>query len=238
MKKRRIRYIVLTGFVFFIGAAAAIGYWQRNNIRAFILATTSDRQTLEEKQEDLSQKREELLSQFGVEPGKPSQEAPRPESEGPGEKDAPQSPQAPEETERPSTDVRPDDPASPSETDEETEQSNAVIRTCIVQLQTLEDSYLKELEQVMESAKREFRSLPEEEKTTANKKSIVEAKVSLLSAMEKECDAKVEEQLALIQKELDRQGRKDDLVSEIRAFYQETKATWKAMRLTELKKTL
>ena len=173
-----------------------------------------------------------------MEPGKPSQEAPRPESEGPGEKDAPQSPQAPEETERPSTDVRPDDPASPSETDEETEQSNAVIRTCIVQLQTLEDSYLKELEQVMESAKREFRSLPEEEKTTANKKSIVKAKVSLLSAMEKECDAKVEEQLALIQKELDRQGRKDDLVSEIRAFYQETKTTWKAMRLTELKKTL
>ncbi len=85
----------------------------------------------------------------------------------------------------------------------------------------------------MAATEAEFQALPAEEQTTENKLALVDSKYEVLSAMEKACDAQVEELLAVIAKAQLVLGN-TDLVNEIRSFYSESKATWKADYMTRL----
>ena len=87
---------------------------------------------------------------------------------------------------------------------------------------------------MVESTKKEFWSLPKDQQVTSNKMEIVRAKMDDLIAQEKACDAEVEAILSDIQDVLKRQGKSTELVNEIRTYYEESKATWKAAKMTEL----
>lgn len=100
-------------------------------------------------------------------------------------------------------------------------------------LYAVQDSYLASLEGLVAETEAEFLALPAEEQTTENKLALVDSKYEVISAMENSCDAQVEELLAVIAKAQLVLGN-TDLVNEIRSFYAESKATWKADYMTRL----
>ena len=72
----------------------------------------------------------------------------------------------------------------------------------------LEDQYLSELDQIVESTKTEFWSLPKEEQTKKNKLQLVQTKMSQLVEAEKQCDNEVEQILSAIQQVLCKRKRR------------------------------
>ena len=87
---------------------------------------------------------------------------------------------------------------------------------------------------MVESTKKEFWSLPKDQQVNEKKMAIVKSKMNDLIAQEKACDAEVETILSNIDDVLKRQGKSNDLVNSIRSYYEESKATWKAAKMTEL----
>ena len=248
MKKRRVKYWVLAIVVVIIAAIAALAYWQKNNITALYMAVSSDEESIQKKEEDLQNRREELFANLGLNPS--GTQTGSGDTEEPTDEAAVQSPtvtptgsgsveDTPPPTQTPAAENSSEPSSEPEEESESesAESSNAIIEESVAKLFELENSYMEQLDQIVADTKAEFAALPREEKTAANKKRLIEEKVSLLSSMEKECDAKVEELLSVISDELKKQGQPEDTVDEIRDIYEDTKATWKAKCLTELQKS-
>lgn len=124
---------------------------------------------------------------------------------------------------------------TPASQDALTQEEEAQIASdaALEELYVVQDSYLASLEGLVAATEAEFQALPAEEQTTENKLALVDSKYEVLSAMEKACDAQVEELLAVIAKAQLVLGN-TDLVNEIRSFYSESKATWKADYMTRL----
>ena len=257
-KKRRIcRAIVIVAAVIVIGIAW-FGIVQRNNIRALYLAATSDTETLKQNQEERDKKREELLQQYGLTrpdishagegDGEKNQGASEQEEELPVEDDAeaPQNPSSGSASE-PNEQLpvednaeAPQDPSSgsasapASDPNPDDSQLQLQLQEYINQLYQVEARYMEFLDEMVEATKREFWSLPHDQQNSENKMKLVSSKLDELIAQENACDAEVESILSGIQDILEEQGNSTALVDEIRAYYEDSKATWKASKMTEL----
>lgn len=236
IKKRKLAAVVGTTLTILIVGIIAVGIWQRNNIKALWIALNEDTETIAEKQEQQKAKRQEILEKYEIEIV-PNEEI---LASGNGIDIQAIIDEIQQGTEAAKNDESGSGTAVAGEEDEpnadmETTGKEA-IQKYIVALYALEDQYLSELDQIVESTKTEFWSLPKEEQTKKNKLQLVQTKMSQLVEAEKQCDNEVEQILSAIQQVLYKQNEDNTLVEEIRAAYEDSKATWKAACLTELYK--
>ena len=114
------------------------------------------------------------------------------------------------------------------------EKAQAEIQGYVNQLYQVEDKFLARLDEIIAQTKQEYKDLPAAQRTQKKKISLVQSKMSILLAEESKCDAEVEAILANIQATQKKYGQSNDLVSQIRAYYEDSKANWKAAKMTEL----
>ena len=124
--------------------------------------------------------------------------------------------------------------AAGQESDQGTDPLQAELQGYINQLYQVEARYQQFLDEMVESTKKEFWSLPKDQQVKEKKMEIVKSKMNDLIAQENACDAEVETILANMEDVLKRQGKSNDLVNSIRSYYEESKASWKAAKMTEL----
>lgn len=228
-KKHPIRRIVL-GICLILVLAALVCIWQRNNIKALWLTLTADEQSLAEQQEKQENSRQELLDKYEI--GDIS-EYEFPEQD--GELDIPAFLESTEQNvTKPDTPGAAVSPEAEGTNTEANPENSPIIQQCVAALYALESQYMNKLNGIIEETKSEYRALPKEEQTKSNKRALVQSKMGVLLAAESQCDSEVEMLLQRIQQELDSQGSKSGLVSEIRQAYKDRKATWKASCLTAL----
>lgn len=187
---------------------------------------TSDADTLEQKQVEEEKKQEDILQQYGLEKPESSQDQ--------------QSDELDENTVNPPQESLPSSGESNTSqtTDQESGQGEdplqAELQGYINQLYQVEANYRQVLNGVVQSAKSEFWALPKDQQVQEKKMQIVKSKMNDLIAQENACDAQVETILSNIEDVLKRQGKSNDLVNSIRSYYEESKASWKAAKMTEL----
>lgn len=239
-KKRRL--LIAAAVIGLIVVIAAVWLWmaQGNNLKALYLAATSNAEKLEQKQAEQDKKQEDLLQQYGlVKPDVGQIETPEPSeqvtTQQPDVSDQPEE-SLPADSNQLPTQAPSQTPAqTPGQDDEQdADQLQAELQGYINQLYQVQARYQQLLDEMVESTKKEFWSLPKDQQVTSNKMEIVRAKMDDLIAQEKACDAEVEAILSDIQDVLKRQGKSTELVNEIRTYYEESKATWKAAKMTEL----
>lgn len=239
-KKHWLRTGIIVVAVVAVIAMAWLCVTQKNNLKALYLAITSNAQTLEQKQEEQDKKQEDLLGQYGL--VKPDASQTQDQEETGAVTDPPPAASAQPEgdpsdgqnTQPSQTTGQPPSTTPSGNPDQETDQLQQQLQGYINQLYQVQDRYQQFLDDMVESTKKEFWSLPKDQQVQENKLDIVQSKVNDLIEQEKACDAEVETILDNIQSVLEQQGRSTDLVNEIRTYYEETKANWKAAKMTEL----
>ena len=217
IKKRKLAAVVGTTLTILIVGIIAVGIWQRNNIKALWIALNEDTETIAEKQEQQKAKRQEILEKYEIVPNEEIL------ASGNGIDIQAIIDEIQQGTEAAKNDESGSGTAVAGEEDEpnadmETTGKEA-IQKYIAALYALEDQYLSELDQIVESTKTEFWSLPKEEQTKKNKLQLVQTKMSQLVEAEKQCDNEVEQILSAIQQVLYKQNEDNTLVEEIRAGF-------------------
>ncbi len=226
-KKRRTVVLVVVGIL--VIALAWLGITQRNNLKALYLAMTTDAETLQLEKEKQDKKQEEILQQYGLTKPDVSQ------IEGGDSETTPSSvPESPEPGESPSSGETGTSPQPSAKPDQSEEQMTAKLQEYINQLYRTEAAYRATLNGIVEGAKQEFLALPRDQRNKENKMKIVRSKLDVLLAQEDACDAEVEAILSGMQAVLKEYGQSNDLVNEVRSYYQESKVTWKAAMMTQL----
>lgn len=230
-----------------MGLIAIIGIiWlcaaQKNNLKALYLAMTSDADILEQKRVEEEKKQEDILQQYGLAKPDSTQDQQSDETDG-NEANSPEqslpssggseTSQTAGQTESQESD-QDTNQAAGQESDQGTDPLQAELQGYINQLYQVEARYQQSLDEMVESTKKEFWSLPKDQQVNEKKMAIVKSKMNDLIAQEKACDAEVETILSNIEDVLKRQGKSNDLVNSIRSYYEESKATWKAAKMTEL----
>ena len=215
---------------------------QKNNLKALYLAMTSDADILEQKRVEEEKKQEDILQQYGLAKPESTQDQQSDETDG-NEANSPEqslpssggseTSQTAGQTESQESD-QDTNQAAGQESDQGTDPLQAELQGYINQLYQVEARYQQSLDEMVESTKKEFWSLPKDQQVNEKKMAIVKSKMNDLIAQEKACDAEVETILSNIEDVLKRQGKSNDLVNSIRSYYEESKATWKAAKMTEL----
>lgn len=215
---------------------------QKNNLKALYLAMTSDADILEQKRVEEEKKQEDILQQYGLAKPDSTQDQQSDETDG-NEANSPEqslpssggseTSQTAGQTESQESD-QDTNQAAGQESDQGTDPLQAELQGYINQLYQVEARYQQSLDEMVESTKKEFWSLPKDQQVNEKKMAIVKSKMNDLIAQEKACDAEVETILSNIEDVLKRQGKSNDLVNSIRSYYEESKATWKAAKMTEL----
>lgn len=231
-RKHSIWWIAFVVFLILVLGATLVCIWQRNNIKALWLMVTADEQSLVERQEKQESSRQEILDKYEI--GDVSDyELPEQDGELDIQTFLESTDQTGTETVT-SGAVGTPEAVGPETNTESKAENGQVIQQCVAALYALESQYVNKLNGIIEETKSEYRALPKEEQTKSNKLALVQSKMDVLLAAESQCDGEVEMLLQRIQRELDSQGSKSGLVSEIRQAYEERKATWKASCLTAL----
>lgn len=222
--KRRKKWLlwILAGLLLII--VLGVGWlWitQGNNLKALYLAMKNDPDTLEQMQQEQSQKRDELLEEYGLT---------KPDSEEIDEETG----SLPEEGSNTSqsTEEKPNSNSSNQSDDQQNLQEQ--LQQEINRLYSVEAKYHEMLNGIIAQTKQEFQQLPAEQRTQSNKVALVKSKADELIAKEKQCDAEVNSILSEIRGILKKMGKSDELADEIDAYYQDSKASWKAAKMTEL----
>ena len=86
---------------------------------------------------------------------------------------------------------------------------------------------------IISSAKSEFAALPAEQRTKSAQNAILASKMGQAEALEAECDAQVEAMLGEMSAELSAAGQSTESVSQLKSYYEDTKASQKAAYLAE-----
>lgn len=203
---------------------------------------TSDADILEQKRVEEEKKQEDILQQYGLAKPDSTQDQQSDETDG-NEANSPEqslpssggseTSQTAGQTESQESD-QDTNQAAGQESDQGTDPLQAELQGYINQLYQVEARYQQSLDEMVESTKKEFWSLPKDQQVNEKKMAIVKSKMNDLIAQEKACDAEVETILSNIEDVLKRQGKSNDLVNSIRSYYEESKATWKAAKMTEL----
>lgn len=244
-KRHWIRWTIAIVVGVLILGVAWFAYTQRNNLKALYLAMTSDTETLQQRREEQDKKRDEILQQYGLTvpdisqtEGDDTKEDQTEPSTSPGVEGVEESPSGGESDEplpMPTQEPVPMPTPTPTrQPDQGSDQMQAELQGYINQLYQVEARYKAYLDEMVETTKHEFWSLPRDEQTSGNKMKIVRSKLDALLAQENACDAEVEAILSNMQAVLKQYGQSTELVDEIRLYYEDSKATWKAAKMTEL----
>ncbi len=86
---------------------------------------------------------------------------------------------------------------------------------------------------LISSAKAEYAALPDEQRTSSAQSAILSSKLDEASALEAECDARVDALLSEMSAELSASGQSTDAVGQLKSYYEETKANAKAAYLAQ-----
>lgn len=229
-KKRRWLPVVLIGLLLVVVAGAGwLWITQGNNLKALYLAARNDKESLEQIQQGQDKKQDELLEKYGLtKPGG---------IQSGGETDLPTGESAdPQTTDQPGQTSGPEQgtggaSVNPSDKQEELQKQ---LQEKINQLYDVEATYRGILDDAVAQTKAEYRQLPADQRTQSNKMAIVKAKANTLIAQEKQCDAQVYAILDEIRDILQQMGKSNELANEISSYYEESKANWKAAKMTEL----
>lgn len=225
--------IIVGAVLVLLVGALLLGIWQKNNVKALALALTNDKEALVQRQTEQDKTREALLEKYSlILPGQDLEPVDTGEKT-PGQETSTET--GGEDTSGP-TNSASNESGPEDQPAQEVQNAQEEIQAYVAQLYQVEDYYRDLLNQIAEETKTEFWSLPKEEQTRDNKMALVRTKTEELIAKEKECDTEVEQILTVIQNVLDREGSESGLVEEIRAHYEDCKATWKAACITELYK--
>lgn len=220
-----------------IVGVAWFGIAQWNNLKALYLAMTSNTETLQKKQNEQDKKREELLQQYGLTSPDSNQ------VEEDGSKEGQNEPSSTTEENSSSSEGSAESSQEGNHSSTPTEENGQAVDSTQAQLQKyidqlyqVEARYQSSLNGIVESTKSEFWSLPKEQQSKDKKLEIVRSKMDGLIAQEKACDAEVENILSNIRDLLKQSGQSTELVDGIRSYYEDSKANWKAAKMTELYK--
>lgn len=115
-------------------------------------------------------------------------------------------------------------PEPPSDTEPEKKDISAQKAKLVTKLYSLKTEFTNKLDSVINSALSEYSALPEEQRTSSAKKKILKGKLSEISRLEKECDARVEEVAKELEKLLSENGESLELAESLRKAYKEEKA--------------
>lgn len=202
---------------------------QGNNLKALYLAARNDKDSLEQIQQEQDKKRDELLEEYGLKKPGSTQTG--------GEADLP-----PEESAEPEPTVQPEPTTPPAQetagtsggTSDKQAELQEQLQKKIDQLYDVEKQYRDFLDDIVTQTQKEFWGLPKDQQTKSNKMTIVKAKADTLIEQEKQCDAQVNAILGEIRDILGQMGKSNELADEISSYYEESKANWKAEKMTEL----
>jgi hypothetical protein len=111
--------------------------------------------------------------------------------------------------------------ASPTPTGPDYEQE---VQACVAEMKAMENKFEKRLYGIVKEALDEYLALPESSRNLVKKVSIILSKKGALEAMEKECDAEVDEILTRMRAALAASGQDDTLAREAESAYKKKKA--------------
>ena len=97
----------------------------------------------------------------------------------------------------------------------------------------LRGAYQGRISSVISSAKAEYAALPAEQQTSSAQSAILASKMGQAEAIEAECDAQVSALLGEMSAELTAAGQSTESVSQLKSYYEDTKASQKAAYLAE-----
>lgn len=104
----------------------------------------------------------------------------------------------------------------------------------VSEIYALRDSYSERLDELKAQASDEYYSLPDEGKTSEEKKRIALSYIDDGTALERECDEKIEALLSELKSLLDALGKDTDIVNDAAYAYAQAKQTKKAQLLSSL----
>ena len=107
-------------------------------------------------------------------------------------------------------------------------QTVSKINQLIAEFYLLEAEFLNKIDDLIEQGKAERQSIPKEERTLSVKLDMAKKYAKLGSALEAECDKRVNTLLEQLETELKATGQSTSIVTDIKNFYSEEKAIKKA----------
>ena len=159
---------------------------------------------------------------------------PAPSGKEPSTPSAPEDP-APPEQEAPSASSPPSPPATSQPAASTAVDYETQVNDIIARVYVLREEYLIALEQMEESAKKLYRSLPSEKRTAAKLAPVVSDYLDQATTLEAECDAKMDAIVTELESLQRKNGKTLDLVKTVKYTYANEKSLKKAWYMSELK---
>lgn len=233
MKKGVKIALCAVGVIVVCGAAAVA--WQWNNLKAAGYMLTMDKETLDSRLEENRKVLDSAMEEYQLPTYTFSPEERAQLASGELDSDAAAArllePPAAEETAQPEESPAAQTQADAGETEADSyEEEYAEIRQLIAQMYVLQATYVGKLEAVVQSAIDEYMA---GEHTDENRTKVVYSKFEELTALEKECDGKVEAVVSRLRELLKATGQDDTLAQEVERTYEEEKSLKKAYYLKE-----
>lgn len=239
MSKRK--RVLLGTVLVLLAAATAVGFWQRDNLKAVQTSATTSREELADRMEendrkiadsaqsvegvtvrDLTEEEKQALRAGELDEAELLERLTTPTSE---ESAAPAQTDTPQPSEESTAATEP-----PKETTQPPAENSAekALSECLAEIYVMKAEYTAWLEDKNQEAIDEYMALEESQRTTAAKYSIGMRCLREALEKEKECDARMEEMKEKIRGLLDELGRDHSLIDEIQAAYEEEKTLKKA----------
>lgn len=124
--------------------------------------------------------------------------------------------------------------SKPASSNQSGNQESTIINRYMKKIYAIKAKFLGKLAGVKESAASEFYALPAEKRTESMKRSIMTDRVMRCYELENSCDVEINSVLASLKSELESIGASTEIVSEIRAAYENEKSVKKAYYLSLL----
>lgn len=237
-------------------AGIAVTAWQWNNVKAAVYLMTMDQETLTTKLDENQKVLNDAMEEYQITPYEFTQEqidalasgeldpealAAQLLAEEDGQTAAPSVSAAPETDNSGESSASPSTGGSAATTPPAPSQSaqaepyaaeKAQVRELITTMYVLRATYVGKLEAIVQEAIDEYVA---GDHTPENRQKVVYSKVEELTALEKECDAKVADVVSRMRTLLKDMGQDDTLAKEVEQTYQEEKSLKKAYYVSEFK---
>ncbi len=138
--------------------------------------------------------------------------------------------QPPAKTSEPTSEQTPE---QPSEQTAPSKSGDEEISALIAKIYILKQSYGNKLDALVQQTRSEYWAMPKEQRKDISKQKFVTTKASQALALEKECDAKVEEVISELTKVLKENNKDLSLVDSIRKAYDNEKQLKKSYYISE-----
>ena len=221
------KILKITGIVFavLLVVAASIGFWQRDNITAFVDALKNDSGKIAEK---IAENDKELKSELETYLGEgyreyTEEEKAQIESGEVSEKEV----LAKIIAEKSAAGVNNADNEQPAQSVSSPTQNTAntekIINRYVSELYSMESRYMSNIEGVLARAHAEYVSIAKHEKDMAALSSVGTKYIKEIYALEAQCDAEVESLLAKLKTELTSAGADTSIIDTMRSAYKNEK---------------